>query len=109
MHFVIVVKSIANSMTETIVTTIYTGGTILTAYSEVHCMLQISILSPCCLEVYCSKMHFVIVVKSIANSMMETMIGKCIYTGGTLIAYIVDSTLHAANKYFVTPLQLSAN
>ena len=55
-------------------------------------------------------MHFVIVVKSIANSLTET-IGKCIYTGGTILtAYIVDSALLAAKKYyFVIPMQLSAN
>ena len=102
-------RSIGNSMMETVVISIYTGGTILTAYIAVHCMLQISILSPCCLEVYCSKMHFVIVVKSIANSMTEAMIGNGVYTGGILTAYIVDSALHAAKKYFATPLQLSAN
>ena len=49
-------------------------------------------------------MHFVIVVKSIANSMTEAIV-TTIYTG----AHIVDSALHAAKKYFVTPLQLSAN
>ena len=39
--------------------------------------------------------------RSIANSMTETMIGNGIYTGGTLTAYIVDSTLHAVKKYIL--------